>query len=154
MIEYAIEANSNFTDVTFLITVCSFTRGNEINSWAIVRKINDRLWDAKHFWGKVQIWVFSLFVSVAHFIDILFFDCFTSVARKMCATRLFGHRWIKLGLALTCCCCCCCCFHCCSVVVVVITGFNQIPSWPQINQVVTCIGLLLHYFSWEANYCQ
>ena len=40
------------------------------------------------------------------------------------------------------------------VVLVVITGFNRIPSWPQINQVVTCIGLLLHYFSWEANYCQ
>ena len=50
MIEYAIEANSNFTDVTFLITVCSFTRGNEINSWAILRKVYDRLRDANIEW--------------------------------------------------------------------------------------------------------
>ena len=33
--------------------------------------------------------------------------------------------------------------------------FSKIPFWPQINQVRTGIGLLLHYFSWPVtNYCQ
>ena len=98
MIEYAIEANSNFTDVTFLKTVCSSTRGYEINSWAIIKKIYvSRSRDANIEWRNIfearfKFEVFSLFVSVAHFIDILFFDCSASVARKMCATRFFGHR--------------------------------------------------------------
>ena len=101
MIEYAIEANSNFTDVTFLKTVCSSTRGYEINSWAIIKKIYvSRSRDANIEWRNIfearfKFEVFPLFVSCLSRVSLIFsfFIALLQLQPDFLATDESGWDW-------------------------------------------------------------